>query len=522
MTVSLDALSDVDRIYGRYRNLQWDEPPELSQRILKEETELLQQRVANMQTSRDYYEGTQALVYGSPKFRTEVGNRFEGFKDNWVKVVVDAQAAKMRVQGLSITDADMPESEYAPLEQQLWNTLGQNNFDQLQDLVHEGVLVEGRSYVIVDPTTPGEVRIDWNPGQNVSIRWDDDRRAAAWAVKRWQTPSGAVRANVYFPDRIEKYVELSTPGLLNGHRESNESMVNEVVPSSASGVGYGLVQRIDNPLGEVPVVEFRNPKLNEISDVIAQQDAVNFLLVNALEAAGQVGWPQKYMIGNFKEPEGGWKNDPGIVWQLPYAYDDDGNPIKPDAGDFRPVGLSEFVNFTQEMLRHIAATTSTPMRLFYQSDRGGRGDAASGESLRVDDEPLIDKVEKLQRFVGNDWWRVLELTAKARDLTPDSGWPTGEPNWRDPQARHQTVLLQDAKLMLEIGFPFDFIATRVGLNPNELRRVNDLLESQAEEAARVAEVEVEVETGNGGSSSGSGGTPGAQPTQSPRPPSSAS
>jgi hypothetical protein len=530
------GLLTVDQILNASSNGS-NPSPQDSLTIIRTELERLNGRLIEMNKFRDYYSGEQKLVFGSTEFINLYGAQFANFRDNWAKVVVNAVAHRLEIEGLAITEELVEEEgqestrdSNEDLALDIWRILARNNWDEQQDDLFNGALVEGRSSLIVWPDPVLGARVDWNPGQNVIVRWDDDHRKIVWALKVWRTPSAATRINLYYPDRLEKYRDNST---VRREPDINPTPFEEIVNEGASGSNYELFATVQNTLDEVPVVEFQNPEGSEIRDTIAQQDALNYIIVSSLIGAGLAGWSQKVMMTNVREPTGGWNNNPGKVWQLPHTYDPDGNPIESKIGEFTAADLDKFINLTQEMLRHVAATSFTPMRFFYQSDRGGRGDAASGESLRVDDEGLIDKVEVKQDRFGNRAYDAFRLVAKAAKLDYGKTFPVGEPYWRDPQARHMTVLLQDAKLMLDIGLPFEFVVEKIGLGPLDIKRVQEMREKEREDAAKEA-AELAKATAAGASlplKPGSPPRPGApaatppavtpptRPTSAPRPPS---
>lgn len=490
--------------------------------IIRDEMARLSDRIPAMNKYRDYYSGEQTLVFGTTQFQTEFGTIFKGFKDNWTKVVVDAIANRLEIEGFAITeeladDSDTEANDKEELARLIWTVLARNKFNEQQDDLWNGALVEGRSSLIIWPdASRGGARLDWNPGQNVIVRWDDDHTKIMWAVKTWRTPSGATRVNLYRPDRLEKYRDNST-----SQRESNPNATprEEIINTGQSWAGLQLFETVTNSLNEVPVVEFVNREGSEIRDTIAQQDALNYIIVSSLIGAGLAGYPQRVMMTNVAAPEGGWQNHPGRVWKLPHSYDPDGNPIESKIGEFRAADLDKFVNLTQEMLRHVAATSSTPMRFFYQSDRGGRGDASSGEALRVDDEPLIDKVDKKQDRFGNAAYEAFRLIAKASKIHTGKTFPIGHPYWRDAQARHRTILLQDALAMKELGLPFEYIVEQIGLSPLEIKRVMSLREDELKEQADQMQQQLEAEAKAAGSN-GANPTPAStRPTAPPRAPS---
>jgi hypothetical protein len=143
----------------------------------------------------------------------------------------------------------------------------------------------------------------------------------------------------------------------------------------------------------------------------------------------------------------------------------------------------------QMWLQHMALTSSTPVRYFMQSDRGGRGDAPSGDSLLVDDKPLNDKVEEKQKRWGNRWVEVARLIAFALEID-DAFSLVGDAVWQDP--RHDFILskLKEGQAMIEIGIPVEFVVTKIGLTPDEevavLKMVEEAkVEQEAKEQAEM-------------------------------------
>jgi hypothetical protein len=73
--------------------------------IAKKELELLGEEIPIMHKYRSYYDGEQALVYGTQKFKEEFGaDAFGDFKDNWAGVIIDAIMDKLVLDGLIVPD----------------------------------------------------------------------------------------------------------------------------------------------------------------------------------------------------------------------------------------------------------------------------------------------------------------------------------------------------------------------------------------------------------------------------------
>ncbi len=454
---------------------------EQSRAIIRSETQSLAEDLPDFNKYRSYYDGDQKLAYGTDRFKTEFGDAFEGMVSNWCAPVVDAVLDKLQVIGVKIPNAET-------LSDAIWDVLRLNDLDEQQEELHEGVLVESRAYAIVWPDPDLGVRFDWQPAQNVRIKYaDDDDRIPVWAMKRWVTSSGVVRINLYFADRIEKWRGVDEP--------NNRSFVPTSLPGSgiAPFIVPGEQWPLPNPFGEIPVVEFSNRAGSEIKDVIPQQDAVNFLSTSAFGAAEFNAFAQKVMMTNVDEPVGGWENHPGRIWHIPAAFDADGKPINSSIGEFSATDLGPYRSLIEMELQHIALTSKTPVRLFFQSDRGGRGDAPSGDALRVEDQPLIDKTQSKQNRLGNSWYKIVGLVAKAVTKDFTLKLPAGEIIWQDIQADYRSALLEDAAQMMEIRIPYEFYIKKLGFTPEEIVT----LETMGPEEPPVQEV---FGGGNGGES----------------------
>lgn len=456
---------------------------QLLQSVIRSELQLLSEEYPDLEKYRDWYEGDQKIAFGTDKFHETFGDAFEGFRDNWCGVVVDAVLDKMELLGLTFEDED--------LSKNLWTIFRANDIDEMQEEVHQGVLVEGRGAVIVWPDDELGARIDWNPAQLIRVRYsDDDPRLPVFAVKRWVTPAGLVRVNVYTSSFVYKYFDTSTSSAQDASKHGIKALIPESSPS------YGLQPRVvegepwplPNRMGVVPVVEFINRKGSEIKDVIPQQDAINYLLLSAMGAGEFGALPPRVIFTGANSPSEGWKVGPGTVWKIPPIFDADGRAIQSSIDEFRAADLDQYRNLVDAFLMHAALTSKTPVRYFFQSDRGGRGDAPSGESLLVEDQPLIDKVERKQTRYGNAWYRVANLVYKATS-GPAANLPVGEVRWKDPRAQYRGSLLEEATKMVAVGLPFKFIVKQLGLTPEEVDQVLTLKEEEvAETQAREDEV----------------------------------
>lgn len=464
--------------------------------IVRAELKALTEEITSMNRFRAYYEGDQTLVYSTELFKAVFGTAFVGFKDNWCKVVVNATRDRLKVINFSIDD-DTDDV----MSKDIWKVLRRNNMAVQQKDLHEGTLVEGRSFVIVWPDEVRGAKVDWQPGQLCRVFYDpDERDLALWAVKRWTNETGDIFVTFYTPQAVFKFKETSTP---TGIKNATSSSALTEIPG-VGAFGGGLEERriegeewpLPNPFGIVPVVEFNNTSYqSELVDTIPQQDALNKTLLDMMIAGEFAAFPQRVVETMANEPEGGWVSGPGEIWQFRPSFDADGKHIPAQFETFPTADPTQYMQPIAMWLQHMALTSSTPVRYFQTADRGGRGDAPSGDSLLVDDKPLNDKVEDKQDRLGASWWKVAQFISFSLGNT-NAFELDGETVWRDPRHDYRLARLEEGKTMVEMGLPIKFVVKQIGLTPSEEVEVLAMIEEDEakaeEDAAQLAEQQAEA------------------------------
>lgn len=464
--------------------------------------EELNQEWGELEKFRDYYDGDQELVYGTEKFK-EFFPDFEGFEDNWCAPVIDAMADKIELIGIDLDEGEDEEEEgIDPIAQRIWEVLFDNNIKEQSADLTEGVFVEGRAAVIVWPDEELGARIDWNPAQLVKVRYsEEDYRRIDFAVKRWITPSGQINVNIYDQDEVRKYYQTPEPRTTEANRGSSPATSIPKSPPS-QGLNFRFVGDEDWPLAhdfeEVPVVEFLNKRGSELSDVVPLQDGINYLLIAAFLASEFSALRQRVFLTHLKEPEGGWKSTPGQLWHLPPMVDSEGRITHGETREFQAADLSQYRQLIELVLQHLALTSKTPVRMFFKSDRGGRGDSPSGESQLIEDEPLLDKVEDRINRLDSKWFQVVRLIAKALNVSSPI---RGKMVWKDPKSKYRAALLDEAIKLANpkngLGLPIEWVVTKLGLSPNELQKLLDAIKKDQEEQEEQARLEQAGEGGVG-------------------------
>jgi len=450
--------------------------------FIRSELQALTEEQVNMDTARDYFDGYQELVYTTEAFEETFGDAFDQFRENWCKVIINAVNNRTKLLGFNFDD----DEDFA-LAKDVWDIFRDNEIGVQQRDHHEGILVEDRAFVIVWPDDEKGATIDWQPGQLCRVRYNPDNRTKAdWAVKRWTDEDGQVYVTVYTPESVFKYVERAPSQSTD--RPSSMSALTEVpsvgtVANLAPRRVRGESWPLDNPFNPlIPVVEFNNSSYqSELSDAMPQQDALNATLVDMMLAGKFQAMSQRYMVSRPVEPEGGWNAGPGEMWQIPPMFDEDGKLVETKIGEFSVTSPESYIRTINHYLQAIANTSSTPVRLFLQDDRGGRGDAPSGESLLVEDKPLNDKVGDKHDRWGPRWVDVAKLVIMAapdRIATPIPDFLRAEADWQDPRHDFRMSLISEASAMVTMGIPVQFAVEHLSLRPEELKRLLEMIEQE--------------------------------------------
>jgi len=164
-------------------------------------------------------------------------------------------------------------------------------------------------------------------------------------------------------------------------------------------------------------------------------------------------------------------------------------------GEFQASDLSQYRQLIEMVLQHLALTSKTPVRMFFKSDRGGRGDAPSGESQLIEDEPLLDKAKDREVRLGNKWFQVARLVAISLGL----GDIRGEMIWEDPRSKNRSALLDEAVKYAAptdkggLGLPIKWVIKRLALTPEDLAELQTLLDEQIKEDEALAQEQLSME-----------------------------
>ena len=116
--------------------------------IMRSELQTLTDETVAMDKYRAYFDGDQPLAFSTTLFENTFGTAFKGFRDNWMKVIVNAVNNRMKLLGFYF-DEDGVEGDGSvdgtDISKQVWDVFKLNEMNVQQRDLHEGVLVEGRA-----------------------------------------------------------------------------------------------------------------------------------------------------------------------------------------------------------------------------------------------------------------------------------------------------------------------------------------------------------------------------------------
>jgi hypothetical protein len=380
-----------------------------------------------------YYDGDHDLAFATEKFQNTFGALFREFALNLCPVICDAVRDKLRVTGFSL--------EGAVSDQR--SAVGKNGSDSLDSLnspdsatrliwqrnrmatrageIHKEALKNGDAYAIVWPNVAGEAVIYPNRAANITVAYDDDAPGRiAWAAKMWLSVDKHTRLNLFYPDRIEKYISRTqgeAPSLdakdfaplspRSGFRVSSSGLGN-AEPETRNPEPFAIA----NPYGIVPVFHFANNAdlgltgRSELEAAIPVQDGLNKSVLDMLVAMEFSAYRQRWAAG------------------IEIEYDADGKPIAPFTagvdhlwitenpqahfGDFEAAELEQFLKVKDSFRVDMASVTGTPLHYFLQT----AGDFPSGESLKKAETRFLAKVRDRQESFGQVWADVMQFALR--------------------------------------------------------------------------------------------------------------
>lgn len=369
---------------------------------------------AHYEKYEHYYEGHQPLAFATPKYAQTFGTLFRAFAYNRCAGVVDAHADRLQVLGIRSMDESITEAARL-----IWE---HNRMDKRAGEIHRHALLCGDSYLIVWPEAgTNEPQLWPQEAENIRVVYDEDRPGLiVLAAKGWRIEDDRMRINLYYPDRIEKWVSVRPI------ERYNKTDV-QFVPWEVAGEPWP----VPNPWMEVPIFHFANNAdtgaygRSELCDVVPLQDALNKVLTDLLLASELGGFPQKVILGldadDEQVREGLRRLEAGMnkIFSIPF----DGDGKAPSIAEFSATNLEQMREVVQLFDTLISRVSRVPVHYLQMT-----GNFPSGRALRTAEGPFVAKIEDRQRAFGNVWEDAMSLALRMAGMADpgplDAVWET--------------------------------------------------------------------------------------------------
>ena len=381
-----------------------------------------------------YYKGKHPLKYSAERLNEVFGRTNVDFVQTWCSVVVNTTYDRLVFKGFDSED----KGRNARLDEVYRKT----KMKLISNKVHKDVLITGNGYIMFD-LVDGEAVPYYNKSDTVVVIYDDaDPSEKYMAVKHW-VEDGINRMNLYYSDRIEKYIA-------RGEVSSYNSYILDVTET--------------NPFKRIPVVHFSLD--GELTNVLPIQDAINKTFSDLMVTGEFAAFPQRWMITNANLSK--LKMSPQSFLQIPKgAPDEEGTQI----GSFEPADLGQYLETIDKLANFIAVISNTPKHYFANT-----GSAISGEALQVMEAPLVKKVSQDAEWLTEGWLEVASYYEDTEDVSAI---------WGSFETEQASVTAKAMREYIDMGVPLVTVCRRFGWGQDEIEQ---MLADMEEDKKRRAEL----------------------------------
>jgi hypothetical protein len=430
-------------------------------------TELAEAR-PDYEKAEQYYKGLQHDIFGNTRLEQKLKAESKLYRVNLAKTAVNVVADRLTVAAVTVPDDEAATALIADV----W---ADNELDLHQDAFTRRACEYGDSYALVWPEVDDDadepaasVEIAFHDPLCMRLFYDPEHPSEKlYGVKRWKMTDGRIRATLYYADRGERWV-------IKG-KDMKELEPGAWLPYAEDG----LDAEFDNPYGEVPIFHYRTSApygVPEHLDAYGPQAAINKAMINQVATMGLAGFPARYALqddkvldNNVDDPD--WDDDAeaeGIGESL--AGMGQGSKMRnapgalnwltgvKDLKEFPAAPPGVFLEPMTVYARLMGQVTDTPgYRLNFT------GEPPSGESLKVDNQPLNRKVETRQQWFGStiraQWIFILtKILDHAVDAVEVRWKPADQvhslEDWQIAQAKRDSGV-PETQVLLESGYSVD-------------------------------------------------------------------
>ncbi len=413
-----------------------------------------------------YYNGDHDLAFATEKFANTFGSLFREFALNLCPAVCDAVRDKLKVEGFSISSPHVSEDSSntrgALTDVRATDTIWhRNRMDLRAGEVHKEALKNGDAFVIVWPDADGNAAIFPNAASSITVEYDEEFPGKiVWAAKFWRTRDKHTRLNLFYPDRIERYITSKpSEGVLPDIKDFvpfvgtqprvssphvSKGLENDALPH---GRATDTTWTVPNPYGVVPVFHFANNASigtfgrSELEDAMPIQDGMNKSVLDMLVAMEYSSFRQRWIAGI----EIDYDNEGNVVPPFKQGIENLWVTTNPDArfGDFDAANLEQFLKVKDGFRIDMGSVTGTPLYYLLPHGRG----FASGDAIRKAESRFLAKVRDRQKTFGQAWADVMQFALKIEGR----GDVLLTTKWEDAARLTEKEMLENLLLKKQLG-----------------------------------------------------------------------
>lgn len=453
------------------------------------------------------------------------------FDPNFCGVVIDAISNKLKLNGVTAAAGAVTDKAATTQATDVLNQIWRDNKLKLYYRVWQrNTCRDGDGYIVVwpselaadetspqpaapaedDETTPASV------ATSVNITYVDPRMgrmfydpenprikrffAQLWEVTLVGERKPRHRLNLFYPDRIEKYISKprgANAGLKPGDFQRYYDPDNDA-DNDYPGAGPDVDSDADettaqwpmrNPYGQIPAFHLRTD-LDYGKPVhrnaFALQDAISKLIEMQMVTVEFSGYPQRYAIQEADSLGTQSIREDPLADHSPAEWDHDfsevalsttsitAGVISNETGsnyEANPGGMQIFKGFKEvsqfatadpnaflepyrEFGKAISSTTGTPLYKF----QGLGGQVPSGEALKIIEAPLLDMAEKLADLFGDTIVEFSEFALHLMGIDAEVSV-----SWANPATTDLMEVWQLVELKVRLGVPRDQAFIQAGV-----------------------------------------------------------